>query len=810
MNKTSRRRIIGTLLVALVTLSTARLSVRATSSAPTQPPPQSMRGGPPVVLRAGQGEHPFRVVPPSDLSQLRIQNATITINYIAPGTQNALGDTCLAWPTGSQAAFNYAASIWGSLLNSSVPIKINACWASLEPDVLGHSAPESHHRNFSGAPVANTWYSAALANALSGTDQNDADGLDDDGFNGDVDAEMEIAYNDQGIPWYFGTDGNPSMGQYDFVSVVLHEVCHGLGFAGSMWVYGGQGSWGMEGQPTIYDRFMENGSAQSLLNTSLFPNPSSALAAQLQSNNLYFDGANARAANGGARPKMYAPSTWQPGSSYAHLDEIFNGTANALMTYSLDDGEAVHDPGQVTMGILKDVGWNPMQPAPDLSIVTRVVGGLSLEPGDPITFTLTIANSGDKVASHVAVTDTVPSQVLSPSFASTLAITRTGVLTYVWNVAPLGVGASGVITIYGQLNPGLESDFSLVNTAILWDPEDRTPDNNTSSVLVGGRRVHFPLVMKRWPPIPDTPTLNAISNSDGDGNYTVSWGSSSLATSYTLQEANNTSFTGAATAYSGPNTSTSITGKVAGTYYYRVKASSAEAESGWSNVQSANVQQAGWVTILSENFEGVFPGSTWTVRDDDPGSGRYYWGKRNCKNNGGSYSAWNAGAGDSTISCGSNYRSDMYSWMIHGPFSLAGATAAELTFDWWSKTEYQYDVFFWGASTNGVDFYGMMASGDWSSWRTGERLDLSAVPTLGNLLGRNQVWIAFAFGSDSSFTDQGSFVDDVLLRKRTGGSVSGGQSLPPFPQVLRPDQTMEFAELRLDQAGTWYLSEKNH
>ena len=557
-----------------------------------------------MVLRAGQGEHPFRVVPPSDLSQLRIQNATITINYIAPGTQNALGDTCLAWPTGSQAAFNYAASIWGSLLNSSVPIKINACWASLEPDVLGHSAPESHHRNFSGAPVANTWYSAALANALSGTDQNDADGLDDDGFNGDVDAEMEIAYNDQGIPWYFGTDGNPSMGQYDFVSVVLHEVCHGLGFAGSMWVYGGQGSWGMEGQPTIYDRFMENGSAQSLLNTSLFPNPSSALAAQLQSNNLYFNGANARAANGGARPKMYAPSTWQPGSSYAHLDEIFNGTANALMTYSLDDGEAIHDPGQVTMGILTDVGWNPMQPAPDLNIITRVVGGLSLEPGDPITFTLTIANSGDKVASHVVVTDTVPSQVLSLKFASTLAITRTGALTYVWNVAPLGVEASGVITIYGQINPGLGSDFSLVNTATLWDPEDRTPDNNTSSVLVGGRRVHFPLVMKRWPPIPDTPVLNAISDPDGDGNYTVSWNAAFMAETYTLEEDDNAAFSSPAVQYAGPDTSWNAAGKAGGTYYYRVAASNSWGDSGWSAVQSVSVR------VLSGPTPGFWQSAT--------------------------------------------------------------------------------------------------------------------------------------------------------------------------------------------------------
>jgi len=226
---------------------------------------------------------------------------------------------------------------------------------------------------------------------------------------------------------------------------------------------------------------------------------------------------------------------------------------------------------------------------PDVSITKQVVGS-NFAPGDPITFTLTIANSGDKVASHVVVTDTVPSQVLSPSFASTLAITRTGVLTYVWNVAPLGVGASGVITIYGQLNPGLGSNFSLVNTATVWDPEDRTPGNNTSSVLVGGHRTHLPLVMKRWPPIPDTPTLNAISNPDGDGNYTVSWNAAYLASTYTLQEDDNAGFSSPAVQYTSSGTSWNAVGKAGGTYYYRVKASNSWGDSGWSSVQSASVR----------------------------------------------------------------------------------------------------------------------------------------------------------------------------------------------------------------------------
>ena len=50
---------------------------------------------------------------------------------------------------------------------------------------------------------------------------------------------MDIAYSD-GIDWYFGTDGSTPFSQYDFVSVVMHEIAHGLNFAGSMRVSSGR------------------------------------------------------------------------------------------------------------------------------------------------------------------------------------------------------------------------------------------------------------------------------------------------------------------------------------------------------------------------------------------------------------------------------------------------------------------------------------------------------------------------------------------------------------------------------------------
>ena len=62
--------------------------------------------------------------------------------------------------------------------------------------------------------------------------------------------------------------------------------------------------------------------------------------------------------------ELYAPGTWNSGSSYSHLDQSFNGTPNALMTYSLGFGESEHSPGPVTEGLLQDIGWTMGAPSP--------------------------------------------------------------------------------------------------------------------------------------------------------------------------------------------------------------------------------------------------------------------------------------------------------------------------------------------------------------------------------------------------------------------------------------------------------------
>ena len=59
----------------------------------------------------------------------------------------------------------------------------------------------------------------ALADAIAGRDT----------YAGRVDLTASFNSNDK-VNWYYGTDGNTPSGQFDFVTVVLHELGHGLGF----------------------------------------------------------------------------------------------------------------------------------------------------------------------------------------------------------------------------------------------------------------------------------------------------------------------------------------------------------------------------------------------------------------------------------------------------------------------------------------------------------------------------------------------------------------------------------------------------
>ena len=339
--------------------------------------------------------------------------ATFSITFLESGQQDLWGQSCGAFPEEAQAAFQAAAAIWANTVRSYVPITVTACWANLNSAyVLGYSGGGSLWRDFSNAPRSNTWYAKPLANSLAGADFDSSS------------QDMYITYN-SGFAWYYGSDGNTPAGLYDLVTVAAHEIAHGLNFAGSASYSGGTGSYGYgTGFPNVYDVFMKSGDGTPLTS---YGNPSSALGTLFTSGDLWFDGANADAGNGGAQVKMYAPSTWADGSSYSHLDySTFAGTPNSMMVYAIGSGSANHSTGTVAPGILKDLGWRL---ASDTYILRGLVKNCDAS-GPPVQGAL-ISIAGKTATTGSTGEFTIPG---IPAGMNTLTISKAGFDTRTYNV----------------------------------------------------------------------------------------------------------------------------------------------------------------------------------------------------------------------------------------------------------------------------------------------------------------------------------------------------------------------------------------
>jgi hypothetical protein len=73
---------------------------------------------------------------------------------------------------------------------------------------------------------------------------------------------------------------------------------------------------------------------------------------------------------------------------------------------------------------------------------------------------------------------------------------------------------------------------------------------------------------------------------DDDGIYLLGWTNASNATNYVLEEDDNSDFQSPTIIYSNSKTHYQVNGKANGEYFYRVKATNSNSESGWSSVQS--------------------------------------------------------------------------------------------------------------------------------------------------------------------------------------------------------------------------------
>src|SRR5437588_8667663 len=151
-------------------------------------------------------------------------NDPTTVSPVGNNTGTTLGQQRLN-------AFQFAANIWGATLNSSITITIKANWAPLtcssSTGTLGQAGAAGIFRDFPNAPVAGTWYAAALANALAGSDLS-ANPEITATFNSNVGQPGCLDNNGQSH-FYLGLDNNHGS-DIDLVPVLIHEFGHGLGF----------------------------------------------------------------------------------------------------------------------------------------------------------------------------------------------------------------------------------------------------------------------------------------------------------------------------------------------------------------------------------------------------------------------------------------------------------------------------------------------------------------------------------------------------------------------------------------------------
>ena len=186
-----------------------------------------------------------------------------------------------------------------------------------------------------------------------------------------------------------------------------------------------------------------------------------------------------------------------------------------------------------------------------------------------------------------------------------------------------------------------------------------------------------------------------------------------------------------------------------GLYLVRAQAKDVYGDtSNWSSPCSIYVLKI----FMTEGFEGEFPGTRWTL------FGTPTWDDESYRPYRGYWSGWCAG---STRTPPGPYPSSMNAWMIYGPFSLTDATVAYLDFWYWLDSEANYDFFFFGASTDGINFSGFSYSGPQRFWYE-DGLDLTPY------CGFSSVWIGFQFRSDETYQYEGAYLDDILLVKYSG------------------------------------------
>ncbi|MBE8233646.1 MAG: DUF11 domain-containing protein [Endozoicomonadaceae bacterium] len=365
-------------------------------------------------------------------------------------------------------AFQYAADKVVSILSGDHVITADISMPSLgghsTQATLGGAGAMAYVYNFTHAPEVDILYPVALANKFFGQDIDPSKSDIRARFNRDIDSDDILT----GSQWYYGLDGQSLLQNIDFVTVVMHELIHGLGFSSTVNLTTGSKT---DGRDDVYSRHLYH--AGMMPSSYVDMTDQQRLLANTSAKDLYWDGVhvNSRAQQrlldgfSNNRVEIFAPVEAVENASLSHFSNAV--VPNEMMEPFYTGAD--HNIG-LAASVLSDIGWGSEA---DLTImVTEKDVGM---------FTVTISNNGPDTARNVLVTSNLlEGQVVYQDIVSHVSCEEIsqGVLCQLGDVHN-GASVSYTLTvIHNTLNAQVFKSSVVANIV------DVTPENNQHKILV--------------------------------------------------------------------------------------------------------------------------------------------------------------------------------------------------------------------------------------------------------------------------------------------------------------------------------------
>ena len=173
----------------------------------------------PIVCKGKDGNH-GHFVQPEALSRNSIMNpATFEVDFDRNMPPRAI------------AAFDYVLQLLSERISSTIPIRVSVSWEDLGEFTLASTGPAEFVKDFPNGPKGIA-FPIALAEKIAQQPINS---------NREPDIYVSIGNSAE---WFYDYENpsNISNTEFDYVSVMLHELLHGIAFIGLATVENGLGS----------------------------------------------------------------------------------------------------------------------------------------------------------------------------------------------------------------------------------------------------------------------------------------------------------------------------------------------------------------------------------------------------------------------------------------------------------------------------------------------------------------------------------------------------------------------------------------